>query len=165
MLEAQQVDRSTSMTAAGIWNRWQGEEMARIEWNDALSVGNDQLDSQHKELMRLYNELHEVLVSGSPAQTSTTKKATIDALVAYAVHHFSTEEEYLETIGYPGRHEHHRLHQEFGAKVFALKRDIQSDQTILTTSLMKFMRNWIYEHISEKDREYARFSYNSRQEP
>ena len=75
--------------------------MGRIEWNDALSVGNDELDSQHKELMRLYNDLHEVLVNGSPEQTIRTKKATIDALVTYAVHHFSTEEEYLETIGYP----------------------------------------------------------------
>ncbi len=139
--------------------------MARIEWNDSLSVGNGELDSQHKELMRLYNELHETLVSGSPEQTSATKKVTIDALVAYAVHHFSMEEEYLKSIGYPGRHGHHRLHQEFGAKVFALKRDLEADQTVLTTSLMKFMRNWIYEHIAEKDRDYARFVDNCRQEP
>jgi hemerythrin-like metal-binding protein len=139
--------------------------MARIEWNSSLSVQNDELDSQHKELLRLYNDLHEALVNAPPEKTTRTKIATIDALMVYTLHHFATEERYLESLDFPGRREHRRLHQEFGEQVFALKRDIQSDQTVLATSLIKFMRNWILEHIAEKDKEYSDFSSRSRQEP
>lgn len=131
--------------------------MARIEWTESLSVQIDELNDQHKELIRLYNNLHESLVHDPPETTAKTKIATLDALMDYALLHFATEEKYLATIGYPGLENHQRLHREFNDKVWSLQRDNAADKPILGTSLMKFLRNWIIDHISKIDKEYATF--------
>lgn len=132
--------------------------MARIEWNDALSVQNDELDSQHKELLRLYNLLHEALVNGSPEETIETKQLILDALVVYTLQHFTTEEKYLEEIQFPERHEHCLQHQGFSEKILQLNREVKANTMVLTTSLIKILRNWITEHLDEKDQEYAKFA-------
>ncbi|MGB9912684.1 MAG: hemerythrin, partial [Candidatus Kapaibacteriota bacterium] len=38
--------------------------MAFIEWNDNYSVGVSIIDNQHKQLIRIINELHEGMGTG-----------------------------------------------------------------------------------------------------
>lgn len=131
--------------------------MGRIEWTESLSVHIDELDDQHRELIRLYNNLHESLVHDPPEKTAETKIATLDALMAYALLHFATEEKYLEGIGYPDLANHQRLHREFGDKVWSLQQDNEANKPVLGTSMIKFLRNWIIDHISKIDQEYTKF--------
>lgn len=132
--------------------------MGRIEWNESLSVNIAELDDQHRELMRLYNTLHESLVHDPPEKTSRTKIATLDALMDFVLHHFAAEERYLESINYPDLEGHKRLHREFSDKIFLLQQDIAANKPVLATSLIKFLRNWILEHIASVDRKYAKFA-------
>ncbi len=39
-------------------------QMALLEWNDKLVIGISRIDNQHKELIRIVNELHEAMKSG-----------------------------------------------------------------------------------------------------
>jgi len=39
--------------------------MALMEWNPTLELGVDQMDRQHRQLVKLLNELHQAMVAGS----------------------------------------------------------------------------------------------------
>lgn len=131
--------------------------MGRIEWNESLSVKIAELDDQHRELMRLYNNLHESLIHDPPEKTSKTKIATLDALMEFVLHHFAAEEKYLASINFPDLDGHKRLHREFSDKVLQLQQDIATNKPVLATSLIKFLRNWILDHIASIDKKYAEF--------
>ena len=103
----------------------------------------------------MHNELHESLIHASPEDTSHTKEVILDAIVAYALDHFAAEEHYLKESGFPGYDEHCRQHREIGEKLVELSRDVQSRKTILATSLMKILRNWITEHVAREDLKFA----------
>jgi hemerythrin-like metal-binding protein len=128
--------------------------MARIEWSQELSVGHEVLDKQHKLLIDHYNQLHESLLNDSPEETGHTKKRVLAAMVAYALEHFEAEESYMQRLGYTGLEEHRRAHRDFREKIFSLNRDVQEDRVVLSTSVMKILRNWITDHLAGEDQEY-----------
>ncbi len=131
--------------------------MARIDWEDILSVGVTELDEQHKELLRIYNTLHESLMNDTAEETFKTKLNTLRDLGNYIAYHFSTEEALLERIGYPERKAHQLYHQEFTDKIQSFQADLELQKIVLSTSLIKVLRNWITEHITGEDRKYADF--------
>jgi hemerythrin-like metal-binding protein len=70
--------------------------MGRIDWDDSFSVDHEELDTQHKKLVELYNELHETLLHGSIEATTATRARILNSLVEYVDYHFKFEEDYLE---------------------------------------------------------------------
>ncbi len=74
--------------------------MAFIEWNDTTySVGVRQFDDEHKELVRLINELHAAMKSG---RGRDVMGPTLNSLTRYVKLHFSREETIMGQHGYPG---------------------------------------------------------------
>lgn len=132
--------------------------MARIEWSEELSVDHGLLNEQHQLLLHHYNLLHESLLHDSPEETGRTKKRVLAAMVAYALEHFEAEERYLESLDYPELEQHRRAHRDFREKIAAINRDLQEDRIVLSTSVMKFLRNWISEHFAGEDQKYRRYA-------
>lgn len=131
--------------------------MSRIEWEESLSVENDMLDQQHQELFDHYNRLHEAILNSPPDQLDKTRQQTLEALVEYVARHFAVEEMYMKQIGFPGRADHIAQHRSFSERVTALQNDLRKGNIVLSSSLIKFMRNWIEEHIRQEDAKYATF--------
>lgn len=77
--------------------------MARMEWKDAYSVGNELLDSQHRQLIELVNQL----------TGETPLSDVLEGLRRYAETHFQTEEGLLEAAEYPELEEHQKYHAAF----------------------------------------------------
>ena len=63
-------------------------------WEEKFSVGNEDIDTQHKGLFSLGNELFE-------ASRTQSIKPIIMRLYKYTREHFSSEEEMMKRIGYP----------------------------------------------------------------
>jgi len=137
--------------------------MARIEWSEELSVGHRELDEQHKLLLAHYNQLHESLLHDSPEETGRTKKRVLAAMVAYALEPFEAEELYLERLDYPDLPKHRQAHRDFREKITAINRDVQEDRIVLSTSVIKLLRNWISEHLTREDQDYHNFARRYRQ--
>lgn len=131
--------------------------MGRIEWNESLRVCVDELDNQHRELIRLYNNLHESLMNDPLEKTIRTKISTLNALLNYTLHHFTAEESYLASRGFPTLAHHQRLHREFSGKILSLQQDLTDNAPVLATSLIKFLRNWILDHVGREDQVYAQY--------
>ena len=137
--------------------------MARIEWSEELSVDHGELDEQHKLLLLHYNQLHESLLHDSPEEAGRTKKRVLAAMVAYALEHFEAVELYLERLGYPESEKHRQAHRDFRHKITAINRDVQEDRIVLSTSVLKILRNWICEHLAVEDQAYRNCAKGCRQ--
>lgn len=64
---------------------------------------------------------------------------TLHALIDYALRHFTAEETYLASRGYPELESHQRVHREFTARILALQQDLAEQRPVLATSLMKLL--------------------------
>jgi hemerythrin len=124
--------------------------MNAILWDASLSVGDEELDGEHRQLVRLIND-----VAGS----GTTFAEVFSALIDYTTHHFDHEEEFLERIGYPELERHRALHDGFVAKLSAmLKQHADDAMERADDSVAEFLWDWLRSHILVEDKKYADFA-------
>jgi hemerythrin len=128
--------------------------LAYIEWNDRLSVRVRVIDGQHRELLRIINELHDAMTQG---QGAAVLGEIIDGLIHYTNSHFRTEEAYFESSAYPGYAAHKREHQDFVARVTDFKQGFDEGRILLTIDVMDFLGDWLLQHIQGSDAAYAPF--------
>jgi hemerythrin-like metal-binding protein len=60
-----------------------------ITWSDRYSVGIAKIDSEHRKLVDLVNDLYAAIVAGNPA---TTTNKVLDGVAAYTLSRFAAEE-------------------------------------------------------------------------
>ena len=72
--------------------------MALLAWDNKYSVGVQALDSQHKVLFDILNELHAAMISGQARQVTGP---LLHKLLEYTDKHFTAEENMLSASGYP----------------------------------------------------------------
>jgi len=123
-----------------------------IRWTDAMSVGIDDLDNDHRVLIDLMNQL----ACADMRHDHITQEAVLDELVDYTVFHFEREEQHMEQAGFPGLAAHRRVHAELAEQVFAIRRKlVSSARNELGDEVLAFLSNWLQEHILKTDALYA----------
>jgi hemerythrin len=135
--------------------------MSRIEWDETLSVHNDEMDEQHKKWISIHNRLHDVLIGGTFDQIEKTGADTLQAMQEYVRYHFQYEEEYMKKINFPGVVEHRRIHKDFDNQIYKYNRELLEGKIILRSEIMKVLKNWLLEHIMHEDQKYCLFLENS----
>src|SRR5512138_2619963 len=93
--------------------------MTKLEWTQALSVGVEEIDAQHRELFRRAARLLEGIQGGEPEELGQL----IDFLYRYAVEHFGAEEEHMRRTRFPGYLRHKAEHDRFAADLLGLARE------------------------------------------
>jgi len=123
-----------------------------FRWEERHSVGVQQFDSDHRELL----DLAEKLVTGPlRGELFVEDGDVLDDLVIRAKEHFSHEERLLELVGYPHLVEHHDQHER-------LLQEIQAYQVAITngkisgSDVARFIAVWIFQHIEEEDQKYRK---------
>ncbi len=129
--------------------------MGRIEWSEELSVGVPELDAQHQRWIEMINELHDTLLTGSTGDLLEVTSKMLQAMADYADKHFSTEEAYMEKIGYAGLEDHRDIHRRFSARIHQHLADMEEGFPILNSQLMKELMNWLTGHILAEDKRYS----------
>ena len=72
--------------------------MPLIEWNDAFSVGNKQLDDHHKKFFHIINTLQDAMKKGEGEEILLT---VLKELQQYVEYHFKAEETLMRLHAYP----------------------------------------------------------------
>jgi hemerythrin len=126
--------------------------MPIMEWSNDLSVGIIELDSQHKRLINLINDLHEAMSNGSGRAVLSP---VLNGLVQYTATHFQAEEKYMKQFQYPAYAAHKAEHDSLTKKVLDFKHRFDSGQAMLTVELMTFLKSWLRSHILENDKKYG----------
>lgn len=128
--------------------------MPLIQWSDELSVGINSIDKQHKELIKMINELNDALQAG---QANQKLAAIFEGLAVYTVTHFGYEEELFAQYGYSESAEHKNEHRALTQQVKDLQQKMEEGDFIISVEVMVFLKDWLINHILKTDKAYAKF--------
>lgn len=129
--------------------------MPLIQWTPDFSVGVDSLDTDHKVLISLLNQLDDAIGRGEPRMTV---QQVLDALYDYTVYHFSREEALMRAAAYPDYDAHVRTHATLRAQVADIReRYARSPESIHAREVLSFLKNWLSAHIVGRDHLYVPF--------
>ncbi|RME67755.1 MAG: hemerythrin [Nitrospirae bacterium] len=126
----------------------------RIPWSDKFSVGVTEIDSQHKKLFSLYNNLVDAMYEG---ETMGKLQETLDKLIEYVVFHFTTEENYMKKYNYPEYEDHKKMHVYLRDKTLDIHRDFSEGKPVLTADVVDFLKKWLTEHVINVDKKLGKF--------
>ena len=132
-----------------------------IEWTDALQTGVAEIDSQHRVLVATLNEAGAKLAADHSGELFD--QITKD-LLGYAIYHFETEEGLMKQFGYAGPAAEHHLqeHRAFSARVASVRRNLQHGHALSREALLKFLNDWLVDHILGTDRHLTEFILGAR---
>lgn len=125
-----------------------------VRWSDALSVGNAQIDDQHRILVDTINQL----ASAESLNNHYAVSMIIDELLSYAAFHFYLEEKLMAESNYPYLQEHIEMHKYFVNWVQDFRDDyVTYGKRALGEPVLKFLKDWLIQHIFEEDKRYSAF--------
>jgi hemerythrin len=127
-----------------------------VEWDDRYMTGVQLFDDQHKNLIRLTDELFKSCQEGD-TQASETFKKTAHSAVEYVKRHFTAEEKMFENIKYPLAAEHKKQHEAFVKRVLLDVKNFEAGNNFVPLAFARFLREWILTHIAVHDKQYADF--------
>jgi hemerythrin len=125
-----------------------------ITWAKELSVGIEELDDHHKEMIELINRLYKAI--NKNRGTEEVGKVVRD-LLDYANYHFGAEEALFEIKHYPDAALHTERHLEFRENLSELRDLIEAGDESAPARLMEFLFSWWTQHIVEYDKKYSPF--------
>lgn len=123
-----------------------------INWTDELSVGEQELDGHHQEMMGLINKLDDALRSKEDQQVVAQVLAELGD---YANYHFGAEEAMFELKHFPDAAEHIDQHMEFRERWKELDDLFQAGDETAGQQLMDFLLSWWPNHIRQFDKKYV----------
>ena len=126
-----------------------------VEWSSAFSVGIKLIDDQHKELLRLVNDMLNH-VTGNEEEERAYFKKVIEKAVQYVKVHFTTEEKIMIHTNFPGYAEHKKAHDSFVLTVVEKVREFETGKNKKFTFLefTQFLKEWVLTHIAIMDKGY-----------
>ncbi|MDZ7642590.1 MAG: bacteriohemerythrin [Desulfurivibrio sp.] len=128
--------------------------MAIYNWRDEYSVGIQEIDEQHKELVKMIDELYTAMVKQRGQEVLGD---IMDRLAHYCDHHFAAEEALMQAHGYPYYQQHKEIHEKMSARVRALQHKVKAGGADLTMPTSIFLKEWLDKHILGTDRKCAAF--------
>lgn len=129
-----------------------------FDWNNAFSVGIEEIDRQHQHLFEIGEEIHQLMADFQGQDRFDEISAAIEKLAQYTVFHFDTEEKLFAQYGYPEAEEHEKEHRTFINYLNSLDLEhIDSNQEVMIKDLLKFVALWIFKHINNSDFGYKEY--------
>ena len=130
--------------------------MAIFEWDDSLSIGIEEVDNQHKELIKKLDDLAECILKKKGKDKIGTILRFMDD---YTKMHFSTEEEYMLKYDYPGLSHQKKQHEKFKNTTMRLIKELESekDTESFASSVQRFLIDWLILHIKTTDQKFGEF--------
>jgi hemerythrin-like metal-binding protein len=126
--------------------------MPLITWGPRLETGLEIIDSQHKRLVGIINDLNDALETG---RSDEIMGAIFDELVAYTETHFGIEEKLMESHNYEDIEDHRREHRAFTDQIKMDRYNFSAGAWKFEKKLMDYLRGWLVNHIAASDQGYV----------
>ncbi len=130
--------------------------MKRLTWSKNLSVGIDEIDRQHNDLIDVVNDLYEGLREGGGKNTVAR---TLGRLEGYYTEHFQTEEKLMSDASYEGLDDHRMEHDEFRKRIDRFRAELDDpkvDDMLVAYRLVDYMSEWLQHHFLYVDMKYVK---------
>ncbi|SRR6266567_314707 len=127
-----------------------------IVWKENLATGNEEIDNQHKELFRRFNNLQSACKQG---KGSDELSGLLTFLGEYVKSHFALEEQLQIQHAYPGYQKHKEEHDGFIRNFRKLEDHLNTEGETATLMIQTnmTMANWLIRHFTWTDKELADF--------
>lgn len=125
----------------------------KIEWSDELSMLHPEIDDQHRNFIKLINDLNDEImdVQGDKAGIQHKMRLILDD----AIIHFSHEERLLAEKAYPAVEEHTLIHAELIDEFKQAQEKIQSsDIRAVWVKMGMYIKDRLVSHLLEEDTKY-----------
>lgn len=130
-----------------------------VQWSNDMLTGVAEIDRQHRILVGTLNEAKAKLTSeaGDPVFEQVTRD-----LLAYAIYHFNTEEQFMKQYGYAAASleeagSHLAAHRNFSERVVALRDNARDGKPGAREALLDFLTSWLINHIMTTDKRLGQF--------
>ena len=111
------------------------------------------MDPQHKVLVDLINEVYAAMKAGADR---SVLQDIVRRLREYTVKHFTYEEGVLHTsMRYPDMQAHLKQHRAFVERIAQFEEALGSGRVTLDMEMMRFLKNWLKQHIMGTDKKYV----------
>ena len=125
--------------------------MELLAWSEQLRVGNNAIDSDHKYLINIINDIKRSLESKDRAQLQDL----LDALSDYSLVHFEREERIAEAAGYLQTPHLSASHQQLFKQLDNVKAEFnkmgEEWSSEANVYLAKFLSDWLINHVINED--------------
>lgn len=130
-----------------------------ITWNPSLSVGLENIDSQHKIL---FEKIDNLIEAGKNRKSKEVIGETLDFLEDYTKEHFRDEEVYMEKIKYPQIEQQKAAHRHFIGQLADLKKEYNDSgyNLVIIIKANQMIVNWLTQHILIMDKQIGSFVQN-----
>ena len=124
-----------------------------LQWKDEFSVGIEEVDNQHKELMEMIKSLLKICMVDSKTKFESFNKLAAKAIERF-IEHFGTEEKLMLESDYPKYDEHKARHDKLLVDVKEMMEKIpkeNGDEKLM--NIVIFIREWFVETVHGSDKE------------
>ena len=122
--------------------------MSLIEWKDEFSVGVSSVDLEHRELIELINDLHDLMGQGTPEDRVVASLGEIFAVISA---HFALEEKFMRDTGYEAFAEHKEDHEALLDELRDIMDRVEDDGSYDENRLSRELESWFTEHFRTHD--------------
>lgn len=126
-----------------------------FEWTADLETGNESIDSQHRSLFALANELEDAIEAGGPDTDAVTD--CVWRLTDYVMQHFADEQELMQAAGYPELPVHLSMHDQLTGETMRITARMMNDEPLSAAELAPLVTRWLRDHIGAADKRFAAF--------
>jgi hemerythrin-like metal-binding protein len=122
-----------------------------IVWDEAkLGTGLPDIDAQHKEWLRRYNEFANAVMNGQGLEVIFS---TLAFMVQYTETHFSHEEARMAELGCLAQAENRAAHDQFRTRLDEMLSWLENAKptTVEVVILKQELEDWLTNHISTID--------------
>lgn len=127
-----------------------------VVWDNNYNTGIELIDTQHKQLIVLTNELYTACRDNRDVLHAAFKEA-MSRMVKYVRFHFDAELKLLKAINYPDYQNHKKKHDILVKDILDTAKDYNEGKKFVPNNFVRVLREWILSHIAVEDKAYSFF--------
>jgi len=122
--------------------------MSLIEWKNEFSVGVASVDLEHRQMIDLINDLHDLVGDNASEEEVSTMLGEIFAQISA---HFALEEKFMRESRYPHFPDHKGDHEKLLDELRDIMDRVEDDGRYDETALSDELREWFTNHFRTHD--------------
>jgi hemerythrin len=122
--------------------------MSVLQWRQEFSVGIEEVDHEHRELINLIRGLQEHLAEGADTEQVIDVLGEIYAQIAA---HFALEEKMMRRTHYPSLADHKEDHETLLDDLRDIMDEVEDDGTLDQAQLTDDLDRWFSDHFRTHD--------------
>lgn len=123
-----------------------------LVWSSSFSMGHPEIDDQHRQLMKIANQL--ITLSAHATPNKVRYAHLMEEIGEYLRLHLLYEEQLMSAVNYPWLKQHRDSHAQIMVKMAAF---IGADKVSQLPQVIAFMREWLFEHIQVEDMRFKKY--------